>query len=200
MDAESSTLPLGDDGRAFIQVGTLPPSLQAAYDFEALWNHHPKEFDVVKMYDRLVKTPRWTQNYLRSYWYTGVMHEAVPLPTDFQPFLDWANAKQPAGNVDAYNHVLVNWYEDGSHYIGPHSDSEKSIRPNSPILSISLGQERLFRVRDKATKKIVLEHPMKDNTFLVMGGTMQTHYTHEVPKTAKAGVGRRINITLRCML
>ena len=55
----------------------------------------------------------------------------------------------------AFNHVLINWYNDGSHYIGPHSDSEAQIVEDSPIVSVSLGQERTFRIRYKTNKKLV---------------------------------------------
>jgi alkylated DNA repair dioxygenase AlkB len=34
--------------------------------------------------------------------------------------------------------------------------------------------------------------------LLVMGGTTQAHWVHEVPRT-KAAVGPRLNLTFRCV-
>lgn len=45
--------------------------------------------------------------------------------------------------------VLLNWYQDGTHHMGAHSDAERELIPLAPIISVSLGQERIFRVRRK---------------------------------------------------
>jgi alkylated DNA repair dioxygenase AlkB len=169
-------------------------------DFDALWELHPAEFGLVRMFDRIVSTPRWTQSYGRRYWYSGVMHEAEPVPELLKPLLAWANALPCCTAVDGvrgvFDQVLVNWYADGAHYIGPHCDNEAQIRTSSPIVSVSLGAERVFRVRDKGTKQIALDLAMKDRSYVVMGGEMQRRFTHEVPKTKKES-GRRINVTFR---
>jgi alkylated DNA repair dioxygenase AlkB len=100
-----------------------------------------------------------------------------------------------------YNQVLVNWYQDGNHYIGPHSDDETQLVPGSSIYSFSFGQERDFVV---TSKKGVLETPfhesfaMKDNSLLIMEGDMQKNFKHQVPKRATSKVPHpRINITFR---
>ena len=164
-------------------------------DFDVLWDTHPAELGKVMMFDRIVSTPRWTQSYGRRYWYSGMMHEAEPVPELLKPMLAWANAL-PCSIEHGFDQVLVNWYEDGAHYIGPHSDNEAQLRTSSPIVSVSLGAERVFRVRDKADKKIVLDVAVKDRTYVVMGGMMQQRFTHEVTKTRKE-CGRRINVTFR---
>jgi alkylated DNA repair dioxygenase AlkB len=68
-----------------------------------------------------------------------------------------------------------------------------------PIVSISLGETRIFRFRDK-TKKIVLDIPLEDELCVIMGGKIQEEFTHEIPKiNCNKGlkIGKRINITLR---
>ena len=80
------------------------------------------------------------------------------------------------------------------HYIGPHSDNERQIEIGSPILAVSLGAERVFRIR--ADKKIVLDLKMPDNSYVIMGGKMQQQFTHEVPKSKRV-TERRISITFR---
>ena len=37
----------------------------------------------------------------------------------------------------APNAVLLNWYADGAHYMGAHSDDETQLLPNAPIFSVS---------------------------------------------------------------
>lgn len=161
------------------------------YDFEQLWSLHPEQFGQVKIYNRLVDTPRWTQCYGKSYWFSGMLHEALELPEEFDPFLLWSNLLG-FGNFDQ---VLVNWYES-HHYIGKHTDNEPQIQPNSAILCISLGAERTFRIRSKETGKIVQDFKLKDQSYIVMGGETQKHFTHEITKTSKK-VGNRISLTFR---
>ena len=52
-----------------------------------------------------------------------------------------------------FNAILVNRYASGDDYIGAHSDDEKSLGPNG-VVTISIGQERILRIRDKKTKQI----------------------------------------------
>lgn len=178
---------------SWLECGRLPDEL--TYDFETLWNLHPAEFGQIKIMSRYIDTPRWQQSYEKPYRYSGMLHQALPLPAEFIPFYDYARTMYP------FNQVLINWYENGHHYIGPHSDDTRQLEADSPIFSISLGtNERVFRIRDKATKKVVLDMPMPDRTYLIMCGETQNHFTHEVPKiNGKKGenVGRRINITFR---
>ena len=71
------------------------------------------------------------------------------------------------------------------------------MRPKSSIASISFGESRIFRIRDHNTKKIVKDIELKHGSLLIMGGDFQKEFTHEIPKTMKKNVGRRINITCR---
>ncbi len=184
------------DHESYIEQGPLPQSLRN-YDFQKLWCLHPEEYGEVKYMGKIVKTPRWQQSYLNSYIYSGMQHEALPLPNEFQPFLDWANTIDPDIK---YNQVVINWYANGHHSIGPHSDNEKQLVKHSPVLAISLGQERILRVRCKRTNDQVIDVPMPSNTYLVMGGKMQERYLHEIPKVngmKGAELGKRISITFR---
>jgi alkylated DNA repair dioxygenase AlkB len=184
------------DDDSWIETGELPQELKNI-NFDLLWNHHPKNYNQIKIYDKIVYMPRYTQTYLKNYIYSGVEHKSLPLPTDYQPFLDWVNKLK---ENTSFNQVLVNWYENGNHYINAHCDNEKQLIKEYPIVSISLGEERVFRIRNKETKEIVKDIIMKDGTYLIMCGKMQQNFTHEVPKiNGKTGLetGKRINITLR---
>lgn len=186
------------DNECWIEQGYLPTALTTMYNFDDLWRLHPEEYGLVSYMGKMVRTPRWQQTYLKNYFFTGFDHKALPLPEQFQPFLNWANTI--ASESISFNQVLINFYENGKHYIGRHSDDERQLVKFSPVLSVSLGQERIFRVRDKITKKIVMDIPMPSDTYLMMCGKMQKKYLHEVPKVSgKKGdeMGKRINITFR---
>lgn len=189
------------DDECWIEQGFIPSSI--TYDFDALWLLHPEEYGKVRYMGRTMNTPRWQQTYLRNYTFSGMNHEALPLPNVLEPFLAFANHMIEGFNNGqwAFNQVLVNWYINGHHYIGPHSDSEIQLVEDSPVLSISLGQERIFRVKkigDNNEKAIDI--PMPDKSYIVMAGKMQKKYLHEVPKVngiKGSDMKRRINITFR---
>jgi len=92
--------------------------------------------------------------------------------------------------------VLLNYYRDGNDSNGWHADNEKELGINPVIASLSFGAERVFQLKhntDKEQKKnIILEH----GSLLLMKGTTQHFWKHQIPKTAKP-IGSRINLTFR---
>ena len=94
------------------------------------------------------------------------------------------------------NGLLINQYKDGNDYIGAHSDSESSIDTTQPIVSLSFGESRIFRIRDKKSKQIVQDFVLKSGDLFVMKSGFQSLYTHEIPKQTKVG-GERISVTFR---
>lgn len=181
---------------AWLDSGLIPGELLSDKIFGGLWEAHPESLGVVQLYGRLVKTPRYQQVYDRPYYFSGMTHPCKPLPEAVKPFKVWADEL----TYGHFNSVLLNWYRDGFDYISKHSDNEQQLERNSEILSISLGATRKFRIRRKSDNEVIKEVPLHHGTFVVMGGTFQTDFTHEVPKiTGKLGttVGRRINITMR---
>lgn len=182
------------DDRSWVIKGYIPDGI--ASDFDELWKLRPKSLAQIRIGGKLINCPRWTQTYMNPYWFSGMVHEAIELPGPFKPYLEWANSL----GYGEYNLALANFYENGGHYIGAHSDSEPQLVKGAPIVSVSLGQERTFRVRRKDTKQIIKDIELGNGTFVIMGGEMQERYLHEVPKvTGKAGesMGRRINLTFR---
>jgi len=183
------------DDRHLFLVGRLPDDLLAAADhFDRLWHLHPAAFHEIKMHGRLVKTPRWQQAYGRDYHYTGRVNRARPVPELLQPVLRWAREQ-----IDArLNGILVNWYEGAlGHYIGPHRDSITGMAPGAPIVTLSLGASRTFRLRPHQTRGRI-DFPADDRTVFVMPYATNRAYTHEVPRSRQR-TGRRISITLRAL-
>ena len=180
---------------SWLSTAELPQEL-LDIDFDEMWEKHPEQYAQVKIAGKLINTPRWSQSYGKGYMYSGVEHDGIEVDPIFQPILEWANTLG-YGNFDQ---LLVNWYENGLHYIGAHSDAEGDLVKGSAIVSISYGTERKFRIRNKQTKEILLDVPLVNGSVVVMGGKFQKELTHEVPKIGgKKGLatGRRINITLR---
>ena len=94
-----------------------------------------------------------------------------------------------------FNGILVNRYENGEDYISAHSDDEKGIKVND-VISISWGQSRNFRIRDKNNKKIIANIPTLSGQIIHMGGEFQREFTHEIPKEKKIN-GIRYSLTFR---
>jgi len=184
---------LAVDGQHGVWISRLPPKLRwCPAQFDAFWKVHPHGFHEVRMFGRLVAVPRWSEAYGQDYRYSGTLHRASPLPDMLTPLLSWSKMK-----VDGrLNGVLVNWY-DGSlgHKMGAHRDDEKELVAGAPIITISFGEARTFRLRRwKGRDRHNIE--VADNSVLVLPYATNIAFTHEVP-ASKQGIGRRISVTLR---
>lgn len=94
-----------------------------------------------------------------------------------------------------FDFVLINFYRTGGDKVGWHSDDEPMM-DCSNIVSISLGGERIFKFRDKKTKKLVWKESLESGSLLWMKKGCQENLEHEVPKTTKI-VEPRLNLTFR---
>ena len=82
--------------------------------------------------------------------------------------------------------------------MGWHSDAEKALKENGSIASISFGQERKFNFKHKVTQEKVTVQ-LENGSLLVMKGSTQRHWLHQLPVSKKA-TGLRINLTFRTIL
>jgi alkylated DNA repair dioxygenase AlkB len=182
------------DDTHHVLVGRLPDELVPdAAGFERLWALHPADFHVIKMHGKDVKTPRWQQAYGADYRYTGNTNRALPVPAELLPLRAWMH-EQIDPRLDG---LLLNWYDAArGQYIGKHRDSTINMIDDAPILTISLGAERVFRIRRWKGEGAPLDFRTGDGTVIVMPYATNLAYTHEVPHSAKV-TGRRISITGR---
>jgi len=180
------------DGHAF-WTGRLPDALCPDDDtFERWWQLHPGDFHEIMMHGRLVRTPRWQQAYGADYRYTGRVNRALPVPAAFRPLHAWAHSA-----IDPrLNGLLLNWYDGGrKHYIGPHRDSTHAMVAGVPIVTLSFGEARVFRLRSWRGEGAV-DFAAEPGSAFVLPYATNLAWTHEVPHFARH-TGRRISITLR---
>jgi len=173
-------------------VGCLPKSVLDEVSFDALWDLHPAHFPEILIHGRRVKTPRWSQAFGRDYRFSGQLAQAGSIPSLLNGVLDWSREAID----DHLNGLLLNWY-DGSlgHYIGKHRDKTTGMVVGSPIVTVSFGEARVFRLREwKGTETIdfVAEH----GSVFVVPYEMNKRWTHEVPKAARY-LGKRVSVTMR---
>jgi alkylated DNA repair dioxygenase AlkB len=169
-------------------------------EFKELLAAHPTTYNQVKVFGKIHDIPRFEKLYGNSaYRYSGIVRQPDPnIPALVERCLEYAREKYPP--AAQWNGALCNWYIDGSHGIGAHSDAEADLVPGAPIISFSFGGSRIFRVRTRkdfvgtyhAAPDIVTGHGM----MIAMCGAMQKEFTHEVPKTKKP-TKPRINVTIR---
>lgn len=157
-----------------------------------------KQEDIV-MFGKRIPQPRlvaWYGDEGISYTYSGLQLTAN---TWSPTLLEIKGSIETASNA-VYNSVLLNLYRDGKDSMSWHSDDEPELGTNPVIASVSLGGKRRFHLRhkskqDQARIRLDLAH----GSLLVMGGSLQHHWQHQISKTKKP-VAPRINLTFRSIL
>ncbi len=144
------------------------------------WQEHQME-----MYEKTVTVPR------KIAWYDDENGH------HFTPELLTLKHQVEEKTGFEYNAVLLNLYRDGSDGVSWHSDKEIRSGEKPAIASVTFGQTRLFRMRHKTRKDIPqLEIPLHHGTLLLMHGSTNENWQHEVPKSKKPMLPR-INLTFR---
>ena len=115
-----------------------------------------------------------------GYYYSGQLAKSKHLQTHSAELMKIINTRFNTN----YNGILVNKYDDGNNYIGDHSDDEKNLDKGG-VVAISYGAVRKFRIRDKITKKIIMDIPTISNSIIHMGGDFQKEFTHGIPVEKK---------------
>ena len=101
------------------------------------------------------------------------------------------------------NSILINKYSNQSNIIPKHRDSEDIFGDNPTIAIYSIGASRTIRftrveldrnVQIKGTD--VIDVHLEDGSILIMDGTVQKYYVHEILKETK-DIGERYSLTFR---
>jgi len=181
------TIELSDGGILLYDEAFLPSKLADRCFAELLetcaWEQKPGVFGNLQ--------PRLTASYGDeglTYRYSGTVNVARA----WTPTLREIKQKIEAVRGE-YNYCLLNRYRTGQDSIEMHADDEPEM--GNVIGSLSLGATRSFRIRHNKTKE-TRSFQAGHGTLIIMAGTMQTFWKHEVPKTTE-NVGERINLTFR---
>ena len=163
--------------------------------FDQLIKEIPWQQDNITVFGKTHRQPRLTAlfgNEGKHYSYSNIVMKP-------HPWNDLVLAiKNHIENTcnENFTTVLLNLYRDGKDSNGWHSDNEKELGINPIIASVSFGAERAFHLKHNTIKdckqKIILEH----GSLLLMKGTTQHFWKHQIPKTEKP-IGPRINLTFR---
>jgi alkylated DNA repair dioxygenase AlkB len=152
-----------------------------------------QEEDIL-IYGKWRKVPRlmaWYGDIRAYYQYSGVNHS----PLAWTPELLAIKEKVAQYCAGDFNSVLLNLYRDGQDSMGCHADDEQELGEKPLIASLSLGDERVFKLYHK-TRKTTLDIVLGHGDLLVMAGTLQQYWQHCVPKTKQLKTAR-INLTFR---
>lgn len=148
------------------------------------------EYDM-PMYDKIVTAPRMVS------WYSEANLNKEENNSDWPAELQNIRQRVESETSIHFNAVLLNLYRNGKDGVGWHSDKTVSSNKNMDIASVTFGETRLFRLRHKFRKEVPqLEIPLHHGTFLLMAGTTNSFWQHQVPKTPR-DVLPRINLTFR---
>ncbi len=175
-------------------TGRLP--LELVWDratFDVVWATQPDAKPVIHLHGRAVEVPRWQQAYGADYHFSGQTMPAAPVPPALGPLLAWSQAA-----VDPrLNGLLVNWYDGPGHYIGPHRDSTRGMAFGGPIVTLSFGERRVFRLtRGAGAGREVRDFAAEDGAAFVLPFATNSIWKHGVPKSARYK-GRRVSVTVR---
>lgn len=157
---------------------------------EIEWKHEP-----IKMFGKSVMQPRLTALYgnpNRLYGYSGIQM----IPIQMTDFLLEIKEKLESKISTSFTHVLLNYYRDGRDSMGWHRDNEAILGHNPTIASVSFGESREFQIRHYFKKEIKFNVSLDHGSLLVMSGSSQHHWEHQIPKTSRPK-GPRINLTFR---
>ncbi len=152
----------------------------------------------IKMFGKEIMQPRlmaWYGEPDAVYTYSGTTFA----PNAFTPSLLQIKTDIESFTESKFNSVLANLYRNGQDSMGWHSDDEPELGSNPIIASLSLGEERVFKLRHRKDKTLKMDVPLPHGSLLVMSGAMQQHWQHALPKSARA-MSPRINFTFRQVL
>ena len=98
-----------------------------------------------------------------------------------------------------FNSVMITKFNDGSQYIGYHSDYEDSISSDSDIVTISLGESRILKFKAKHdNSQPEVSNKLVHGDLYSMSKKSQNYFKHSIP--IDFSTNPRISITFRQIL
>ena len=157
---------------------------------ETLWQQ-----DSIRIFGKTCLQPRLTALYGnegKAYAYSGINMQPHP----WTPLMTYLKEQVEAVCHHHFTTVLVNQYRDGRDSMGWHSDNENALGCNPVIASLSFGAERRFDLKHNTDVSQKHSITLGHGSLLIMRGTTQHFWKHQLPKTTKI-MSPRINLTFR---
>jgi alkylated DNA repair dioxygenase AlkB len=178
-----------------IYIGSFPDVTLSDAEFELLWAERPQKAQEVMIHGKLKPIPRRQCAYEKPYRFSGITIQPEPVtPEVLKRLLVWSKRFD-----ERLNGLLVNFYDATLHeYIGAHNDSTSDMAEGAPIVTISLGAERVFRIFTNE-KKPFKDLPVGNGTVIVLPFDTNKHFKHGVPHFERFD-GRRISVTVRAFV
>ena len=170
---------------------TIADDLFLKLQKEIIWQQ-----DDIMVYGKTYAQPRLTAlygNQGKPYGYSNIVMQ----PHNWSPLLMYIKNEIETICEENFTTVLLNNYRNGKDSNGWHADNEKELGRNPIIASVSFGAERVFQLKHNSLdlkQNIILQH----GSLLIMQGTTQHFWKHQIPKTAKP-ISERINLTFRIL-
>jgi alkylated DNA repair dioxygenase AlkB len=162
--------------------------------FQKLLHDTPWQQDDITVFGKTHPQPRLTclfGNEGKPYGYSNIVMQ----PHQWTPTIMYIKEEvEKVINVN-FTTVLANLYRDGQDSNGWHADNEKELGRNPIIASVSFGAERTFQLKHN-TLDIKQNITLQNGSLLIMKGSTQHFWKHQIPKTKKE-IGPRINLTFR---
>ena len=160
----------------------------------SLTKHLSWRNDKIKMFGKILEQKRkvaWCGDPGTKYIYSGIKLIATGWSSEVLQIKE-----QIAKSFDVdFNSCLINRYRNGDDYMSYHSDSEKELKSNPQIFSISFGARRDFLLKHNVSKEIV-KVSLGHGDLLIMEDETQHYWKHSIPKRKNVNQ-ERLNLTFR---
>jgi alkylated DNA repair dioxygenase AlkB len=162
--------------------------------FLKLQNEIPWQQDSITVYGKNHLQPRLTALYGnegKPYGYSNIIMQPHP----WTPLIIYIKEEVEKICNENFSTVLLNNYRNGQDSNGWHADNEKELGRNPVIASVSFGAERVLQLKHN-TLELKQNIVLQNGSLLIMRGTTQHFWKHQIPKTKKE-IDPRINLTFR---
>jgi alpha-ketoglutarate-dependent dioxygenase alkB family protein 2 len=155
----------------------------------------PKERSICTVYGKKHEIPRDQVAMGKGYVYSGSKVKIVPMTKEVSKIKKELEQLPEFSKFKLiFDTILINGY-NGSDKVGWHSDNEKLLNKNKPIISVSFGTTRDFDVRLTSNIKKKWRQALNSGDVVIMMPGVQQKYQHHIPP--RSGKGRRYNLTFR---
>ena len=137
----------------------------------------------LKVYNRECTEPRLTAYFsdISDYKYSGKVAKATPFG-ESKVVSEILNYVHQALRPDIrFNSCLMNYYRNGDDRVGWHSDNDALYGEDPIVATVTLGVARDFDMRFRADHSKKCRVTMQPGSLLLMGGSMQRYWHHQIP-------------------